>query len=283
MRELASKIGVKSACEVLNVPRSRVYRARQPKAEPSPRPTPAHRLSGAERAEVRELLNSERFMDQAPRQVYAALLDEADYLCHWRTMYRILHAHNEVCERRLIRRHPVYQKPELLATAPNQVWSWDITYLRGDVTWMHYPLYTVLDIFSRYGVGWMIAEEESSDLARQLIAQTARKQDILPEQLTLHADNGSPMKGKPLSQLLVDLGITKSHSRPHTSDDNPFSEAQFKTMKYRPDYPERFGSIETARVWARAFFAWYNDQHYHSGLPQHLPHLRCIRRTVGIT
>jgi putative transposase len=215
---------------------------------------------------VRETLNSERFMDKAPRQVYAALLDEGEYLCHWRTMYRILAAHDEVRERRRIRRHPLYKKPELLATAPNQVWSWDITYLRGPHKWEHYPLYTVLDIYSRYVVGWMIAEVESSDLARQLIAATAKKQGILPAQLTLHADNGAPMRGKPLSQLLIDLGITKSHNRPHTSDDNPFSEAHFKTMKYRPDYPDRFGSLAEAQKWARCFFTWYNEQHYHSGL-----------------
>jgi putative transposase len=266
MSELATQIGVKSACEALHVPRSRIYRQRQPKAEPAPRTTPAHALSNAACAEVRATLNSERFMDQAPRQVYAALLDEGRYLCHWRTMYRILAAHDEVRERRLIRRHPVYQKPELLATGSNQVWSWDITCLRGEATWIHYPLYTVLDIFSRYVVGWMIAEVESSDLAKQLIAETARKQGIQPDQLTLHADNGSPMKGKPLSQLLLELGITKSHSRPHTSDDNPFSEAHFKTMKYRPDYPDRFSSIDAARIWARTFFAWYNHNHYHSGL-----------------
>lgn len=266
MSELATQIGVKSACEVLNVPRSRVYRARQPKSEPLPRPTPVHALSDNERAEVRATLNSQRFMDCAPRQVYAALLDEGKYLCHWRTMYRLLSAHDEVRERRHLRRHPVYKKPELLATAPNQVWSWDITYLRGPAKWIHYPLYTVLDIFSRYVVGWMIAEVESSDLAKQLIAETARKQGIQPDQLTLHADNGSPMKGKPLSQLLVDLGITRSHSRPHTSDDNPFSEAQFKTMKYHPDYPDRFEAIDHARQWARPFFDWYNTEHYHSGL-----------------
>lgn len=266
MSTLASKIGVKGACEVLKVPRSRVYRGRQPKAESKPRPTPAHALSTAEREQVRETLNSERFMDQPPRQVYAALLDEGRYLCHWRTMYRILHAHNEVHERRLIRRHPTYKKPELLAEGPNEVWSWDITWLRGPQKLEKYPLYTVLDIFSRYVVGWMIAEVESSDLAKQLIAETARKHGIQPDQLTLHADNGSPMTGKPLSQLLVDLNITSSHSRPHTSDDNPFSEAQFKTLKYRPDYPDRFASIDQARAWARQFFAWYNNQHYHSGL-----------------
>jgi putative transposase len=205
-------------------------------------------------------------MDQAPRQVYAALLDEGVYLCHWRSMYRILHSHNEVRERRLIRRHPTYKKPELLAEGPNEVWAWDITHLRGVVKWSGYKLYTVLDIFSRYVVGWMIAEEESSELAKQLIAESARKQGIQPDQLTLHADNGSPMKGKPLSQLLLDLGITGSHSRPHISDDNPFSEAQFKTMKYRPDYPDRFASLDEARAWARRFFAWYNPDHYHSGL-----------------
>jgi putative transposase len=266
MSELASKIGVKSACEVLNVPRSRVYRQRQPQAEAKPRPTPAHALSSAEKISVREVLNSEQFMDQAPRQVYAALLDEGSYLCHWRTMYRILSAHHEVRERRLIRRHPTYKKPELLAQRPNQVWSWDITHLRGPLTWTGYKLYTVLDIFSRYVVGWMIAEVESGELAKQLIAETARKQGIQPDQLTLHADNGSPMKAKELGQLLIDLSIAKSHSRPHTSDDNPFSEAQFKTMKYRPDYPDRFDSIEAAQQWARVFFAWYNDEHYHSGL-----------------
>ena len=266
MSELATQIGVKSACAALNVPRSRVYRACQPQRARAPRPTPAHALSAEERAQVRATLNSERFMDQAPRQVYAALLDEGHYLCHWRTMYRVLAAHDEVRERRLIRHHPTYQKPELLATAPNQVWSWDITHLRGPVKWSGYKLYTVLDIFSRYVVGWMLAEVESSDLARHLIAETACKQGIQPDQLTLHADNGSPMTGKPLSQLLVELGITRSHNRPHTSDDNPFSEAQFKTMKYRPDYPDRFGSIDAARVWARVFFQWYNEEHYHSGL-----------------
>lgn len=266
MNELASQIGLKRACEVLKVPRSRVYRARQPKAAAPVRPPPSHALSPAEKARVREVLNSERFMDQAPRQVYARLLDEGTYLCHWRTMYRILSAHDEVRERRLVRRHPTYQKPELLATAPNQVWSWDITRLRGEASGIHYPLYTLLDIFSRYVVGWMIAEAESSQLAKQLIAASAHKHGIQPDQLTLHADNGRPMKGKPLSQLLVDLGITRSHTRPHTSDDNPFSEAQFKTMKYRPDYPDRFASIGAARQWARPFFDWYNHDHYHSGL-----------------
>lgn len=268
MTELATKIGVKSACDVLAVPRSRVYRKRQEQAPSKPKiqTTPEQALSKAEQVAVRETLNSERFMDKPPRQVYATLLDEGTYLCHWRTMYRVLAAHDEVRERRRLRRHPAYKKPELLATQPNQVWSWDITALRGPHKWEHYRLYTVLDIFSRYVVGWMIAEEERSDLARQLIGETAHKYGIQPDQLTLHADNGAPMKGKPLRQLLMNLGITKSHSRPHTSDDNPFSEAQFKTMKYHSTYPSCFESIDAARDWARTFLSSYNERHYHSGL-----------------
>jgi putative transposase len=212
------------------------------------------------------VLNSERFMDRAPRQVYATLLDDGIYLCHWRTMYRILAAHAEVRERRKQRRHPVYHKPELLAEQPNQVWSWDITKLRGPAKWTHFALYTVIDIFSRYVVGWMIAERESAQLAKQLIASAVANQQIQPEQLTLHADNGKPMKAKTLALLLSDLGVNKSHSRPYVSDDNPFSEAQFKTLKYHPDYPDRFGCIQDARGWARPFFQWYNHQHYHTGL-----------------
>lgn len=266
VEELGHQVGVNRACEVLNISRNQVYRARQLKAKVRPRPTPTHALSEAERVKVREVLNSECFMDKAPRQVYATLLDEDTYLCHWRTMYRILTDHAEIRERRNVRQHPVYKKPELLATSPNQVWSWDITALRGPAKWENYPLYTVLDIYSRYVVGWMIAEVESSELAKQLIAEITRKQGIQPDQLILHADNGAPMRGKPLSQLLVDLSITRSHNRPYTSDDNPFSEAQFKTMKYRPDYPNRFDSLPEARQWARRFFDWYNHQHYHSGL-----------------
>jgi putative transposase len=263
-QELAEEIGVKRACKVLDVPRSRLYC--QPKPEPKAAGKHSRGLSDEERAKVRETLNSERFMDRSPRQVYATLLDEAQYLCHWRTMYRVLAVHDEVRERRAVRRHPVYQRPELLATAPNQVWSWDITYLRGPAKWTHYPLYTVLDVYSRYVVGWMVAEEESSELARQLIAVTAARQGIQPDQLTLHADNGAPMKGKTLAQLLIDLGIAKSHNRPHTSNDNPFSEAHFKTMKYHPDYPDRFEGLEGARVWGATFFHRYNNEHYHSGL-----------------
>jgi len=263
---LSVRVGMVKACAVLNMARSRLYRRRQPLLEAKPRPVRAHALTVTEREQVRATLNSERFMDLSPRQVYASLLDEGQYLCHWRTMYRVLAVYAEVRERRLLRRHPVYQKPELLATAPNQVWSWDITALRGPSKWTSFPLYVVLDIYSRCVVGWMIAEVETSELAAQLIAASAHTQGIQPDQLTLHADNGAPMRGKALHQLLVDLNILKSHSRPHTSDDNPFSEAQFKTLKYRPDFPARFADIEAARAWARGFFRWYNEEHYHSGL-----------------
>jgi putative transposase len=215
---------------------------------------------------VRDLLNSQRFQDQAPRQVYAKLLDEGQYLCHWRTMYRILEAHQEVCERRHQRRHPTYAKPELLATGPNQVWSWDITQLKGPAKWLYFYLYVILDIYSRYVVGWLVAEQEAAELAQALIAETCAKQGIQPGQLILHSDRGSPMKSKPVTQLLVDLGIIKSHSRPHVSDDNPFSEAHFKTLKYRPDYPDRFVDLPHARRWGHSVFTWYNHDHYHSGL-----------------
>lgn len=263
-QELSQAVGKARACQVLAVPRSRLYPRQQ--AAGSSRPTPAHALSTEERTAIRAVLNSERFTDKAPRQIYAALLDEGMYLCHWRSMYRILHDFAEVRERRNQRQHPVYRKPELLAEGPNQVWSWDITKLRGPAKWTHFALYTVIDIFSRFIVGWMIAERESTELAKQLIATAAANQRIQPEQLTLHADNGKPMKAKSLALLLSDLGIEKSHSRPYVSDDNPFSEAQFKTVKYHPTYPDRFGCVQDARAWACPFFDWYNDEHYHVGL-----------------
>ncbi len=215
---------------------------------------------------MRDILNSERFADLSPRQVYATLLDEGQYYCHWRTMYRILSAHAEVRERRNQRRHPTYQKPELLATAPNQVWSWDITQLRGPHKGQHYALYVVLDIFSRYVVGWTLAERQLASLARTLIETSCQKEGIEPQQLTIHADNGKPMRAKPLALLYAELGVNASFTRPYTSDDNPFSEAQFKTLKYQPTYPDRFRSIQNARAWARQFFNWYNQQHYHTGL-----------------
>ena len=258
---LGQQIGLKPACAVLKVPRSRLYRARQPQVQPTERPLPASALSDHEREQVRQTLNSERFGDKAPRQVYAALLDDGAYLCHWRTMYRVLAAHDEVRERRNLLTHPTYHKPELLASAPNQVWSWDITKLRGPVKWTYFYLYVLLDIYSRYVVGWMIAERETAALAKDLVETTCARQGIAREQLTLHADNGGPMRAKSLALLLDDLGVSASHSRPHTSDDNPFSEAHFKTLKYHPGYPDRFGSIQDARAWARPFFDWYNHEH----------------------
>ena len=203
---------------------------------------------------MRDLLNSPRFEDCAVREVYATLLDEQVYLCSWRTMYRILATADEVRERRDQLRRPTYTKPELLATRPNQLWSWDITKLKGPATWTYYYLYVILDVFSRYAVGWMIMERESADLAEEFIAETCVMEGIPPDQLTLHADRGSAMTSKTVAQLLADLGVTKTHSRPHVSNDNPYSEAQFKTLKYRPSYPDRFGSLVDARQWAREFF-----------------------------
>jgi putative transposase len=223
-------------------------------------------LSAPERQVVLDALHSERFRDMAPAAVYATLLDEEVYLASERTMYRLLAAAGESGERRNQRVHPPYARPELLATGPNEVWSWDITKLLGPAKWTYYYLYVLLDIFSRYVVGWLVAEREQAALAEQLIAETAAKQGIPAGQLTLHADRGSSMTSKPVAFLLADLGITKTHSRPHTSNDNPFSEAQFKTLKYRPDFPARFASLEEARAFCRAFFPWYNTEHCHSGL-----------------
>lgn len=267
---LTQQMGVVSACQALGLPRSSFYRARETetrlKAAETKAAQPARALGEAEKSTVRQLLNSERFQDLAPREVYATLLDEGQYLCHWRTMYRILEEHDEVRERRNQLRHPNHPKAELLATGPNQVWSWDITKLLGPVKWTYYYLYVVLDIFSRYVVGWMVADREAAALARELVGQTCLKQGIQAEQLTLHADRGSPMIARSLAMLLADLGVTKTHSRPHVSDDNPYSEAQFKTLKYRPDYPERFGCQIDARAWSRDFFDWYNHEHHHSAL-----------------
>jgi putative transposase len=215
---------------------------------------------------VRHLLNSLRFQNQAPREVYASLLDEGRYFCHWRTMYRILAAYQEVHERRNQLRHPTYQKPELLATRPNELWSWDITKLLGPSKWTYFYLYVILDVYSRYVVGWMVAFQEAAHLAEILLRETCQKQHIQPGQLTLHADRGNPMNSKPLAWLLADLGVTKTHSRPHVSNDNPYSEAHFKTFKYFPAYPSRFGSVADARQWCHDFFTWYNHEHHHCGI-----------------
>jgi putative transposase len=264
---LGRRVGRKAACRALNLPRASFYRHLRPNPIPSaPRPKPSRALDDAERQAVMDTLHSERFRDQAPSQVYATLLDECTYLCSIRTMYRILEEAGEVRERRDQLRHPNYSKPELLATGPNEVWSWDITKLLGPVKWSYFYLYVILDIFSRYVVGWMVAHRESAELAERLIEESCRKQGIRPGQLTLHADRGSSMTSKPVACLLSDLGITKTHSRPHVSDDNPFSESQFKTLKYRPEFPQRFGSIEDARSFCQAFFPWYNGEHRHSGI-----------------
>ena len=218
-----------------------------------------------------EMLHSERFIDAAPPEVYATLLDEGIYLASVPTMYRILRSVDEVRERRRQATHPAHMKPELLADGPNLVWSWDITKLLGPVKWTYYYLYVVLDIFSRYVVGWMLATRESASLAERLLADSVRKQGVDPDQLTIHADRGSSMSSKPVALMLADLGVTKSHSRPHCSNDNPYSEAQFKTLKYRPEFPDRFGSAQDARGFCKHFFGWYNDDHRHSGIGYHTP------------
>lgn len=255
VEQLAPSVGVGQACQVLGVPRSSFYRARQPQAAPAPRSAPARALAAPERGAIRDVLNSARFQDATPREVYATLLDEGRYLCHWRTMYRLLETYDEVRERRRQLQHPAYIRPELLATGPNQLWSWDITKLRGPVKWTYYYLYVILDVFSRYVVGWLLAERESAELAELLIAETCAKQGIARDQLTIHADRGSSMRSKTVALLLADLGVSKTHSRPYTATDNPYSEAHFKTLKYRPDYPDRFGCLEDARAWAHEFFS----------------------------
>lgn len=211
-------------------------------------------------------LNNEQFADQSPRQVYAKLLDDGQYLCSVRTMYRILEQNQLIRERRNQLTHPEYQKPELLATGPNEVWSWDITKLKGPEKWTYYYLYTIIDIYSRYTVGWMLAHRESADLAKKLIEQTVEKQRVNPDQLIIHSDRGPSMTSHCVAQLMASLGVTKSHSRPHVSNDNPFSESQYKTLKYRPDFPKRFGSHEDGLSFCRQFFNWYNHEHYHSGI-----------------
>jgi len=263
---LAPEVGLKPVCEALNLPRGTVYRHRRPRPQPAPRPRPVRALSLAERQAALETLNSEPYADLAPAQVYNQLLDAGKYLCSIRTMYRILDDHDQVRERRNVLRHPHYQRPELLATAPNQVWSWDITKLLGPVKWSYYHLYVLLDIFSRYVVGWLIAESEKASLAKRLITESCQKQGVQPDQLTIHADRGTAMTAKTTAQLLADLSIAESHSRPRVSNDNPFSESHFKTLKYRPGFPDRFGSPQHAQAVCRPLFTWYNTEHRHSGL-----------------
>jgi putative transposase len=256
-------------CQSVGFARATLYRRRQPARSSTPRPPrprSSRALVPAERQTVLDVLHSERFVDQSPAEVHATLLEEQSYLCSPRTMYRVLAAADEVRERRDQARHPAFVKPELVATVPNQIWSWDITKLKGAIPYLYYSLYVILDLFSRYVVGWMVATRESAHLAERLIAHTCAKQGIQPQQLTIHADRGAPMRSKLVALLFSDLGIHASYSRPRVSNDNPFSEAQFRTLKYRPEFPDRFGSLEHARAICHDLFAWYNGAHHHSGL-----------------
>jgi len=274
--QLAPTVGVLTACDVLGVARASFYRQRPrlgpaaaPVSElalPAVLPASGRALSLTERASVLAVLHEERFQDRSPAAVQATLLDEGRYLCSIRTMYRILEQQGESRERRDQLVHPPYQKPELLATAPNQLWSWDITKLLGPAKWTYFYLYVILDVFSRYAAGWMVAHRESAELAKQFIQETICKQEIPAGQLHIHADRGRVMTSKPVAFLMADLGVTKTHSRPYVSDDNPYSESQFRTLKYRPEFPERFGCIQDSRAFCQQFFTWYNDQHRHSGL-----------------
>lgn len=269
VEELSAVVGIRRACQELAIPRAGVYRRRGRRLSPpvaGAQRSSARRLKDGEKSAVLACLHQERFQDCSPAQVYASLLDDGQYHCSIRTMYRLLEAEGENRERRDQLVHPPYRKPELLATEPNQLWSWDITKLRGPVKWSFYYLYVILDVFSRYVTGWMIAYRETAALAKELIEQSCVQQKIAPGQLTIHADRGAAMTSKSLALFLADLGVVKTHSRPHVSDDNPFSEAHFKTMKYRPQYPDRFGSIQDARRFCQEFFPWYNQQHHHSGL-----------------
>ncbi len=270
--ELAATVGVFSACEVLGVARASFYRQRlrlDPSVEPvapAEQPLHARALSPEERAHVLAVLHEERFQDRSPAAVQATLLDEGQYLCSLRTRYRILEQEDESRERRNQLVHPPYRRPELLATAPNQLWSWDITKLLGPVKWTYFYWYVILDVFSRYAVGWMVAHRESAELAKQFMEETLGKHQIPAGQLNIHADRGRVMTSQPVAFLMADLGVTKTHSRPYVSNDNPDSESQFRTLKYRPDFPDRFGSIQDSRAFCQQFFPWYNEEHRHSGL-----------------
>jgi putative transposase len=268
---LAPIVGTAAACTSTGWPRSSWYRSHRRSPAPPRPPRPPRRpqpraLQPAERQQVLEVLHAERFWDQAPASVYATLLDEGTYLASIATMYRLLREHGETGDRRRHATHPARVKPELVATAPNQCWSWDITKLHGPAKWTYYYLYVLLDIYSRYVVGWMVATCEAATLAERLLADAIAAQGITCDQLTIHADRGTSMTSKPVAMLLADLGVTKSHSRPHVPDDNPYSESQFKTLKHHPTFPDRFGSIHDARAFCQGFFRWYNHQHYHSGI-----------------
>jgi putative transposase len=274
--ELAPLVGKRQACWASGRAQATHYR-RHRQSPPPRRPVTERRpqpraLSQAERDTVRALLNSEHFVDKAPATVYHELLDEGIYVASVSSMYRILHAHGEVKERRRQAVHPARVKPELVVTKPNVCWSWDITKLHGPAKWSYFYLYVIIDIYSRYVVGWLIAERESATLAEKLLADTIAKQRIDRDTLSIHADNGSSMASKPVAFLLAGLGVTKTHSRPHTSNDNPYCESHFRTLKYRPDFPATFGSLADARAFCQRFFHWYNTEHRHSGVAWHTPH-----------
>jgi putative transposase len=268
---LAPTSGMLAAtCAALGISRATVHRRRfrlgASVMPPRPRPRPVRALTVPQRQEVLDLLHAPRFADQAPAEIYATLLDEGAYHCSIRTMYRLLDGNGEIRERRCQLRHPAYRKPELFALRPNEVWSWDITKLKGPTKWSYFYLYVILDIFSRRIVGWCVADAETATLFRPLFDDAVAKHGVLPGQLTLHADRGGPMTAKATALLLADLGVTRSHNRPHTSNDNPFSESHFKTLKYQPRFPQSFGCIEDARSFCRAFFDWYNRDHHHAGI-----------------
>lgn len=265
--------GVLPILAALGLPRATFYRQRTPQYGPSaPRPTPARALTEVERVSVLDVLHSERFMDRAPADVVATLADEGKYLASERTMYRILDDNHEVRERRNQLRHPEYKRPELIATGPNQVWSWDITKLKTFKKFVYLHLYVLLDIFSRYAVGWMLARHENAARAKRLITETCERQDVKEHQLVLHSDRGAPMRSGTLAQLLATLDVASSFSRPHVSNDNPFSESQFRTLKYSPGFPDRFGGIDDGLAHCKAFFHWYNTEHHHSGIAFLTPH-----------
>lgn len=272
VRELSPSLGgARAACDALGLARATYYRAICPRAS-APRQKPeeplaaGRELKASECQRILDYLHSERFVDRSPSEVFYTLLDEGIYLASIRTFYRVLADHDEVRERRAQRRIPEYRKPELLATEPNQVWTWDITKLLGPAKWTYYYLYVIIDIYSRYVVGWMLAERESGSLAEELIRETCVKQNIERDQLTIHSDRGPAMQSGPVVHLMARLGITKSNSRPHVSNDNPFSESQFKTLKYHPGFPKRFGGPDDARAFSTPFFRWYNQQHCHSAI-----------------
>lgn len=260
---------VAELCKTLGISRSGYYRFGKLKS--ADRRKPPRKLTAVERASVLNVLNSERYQDEAVPTVHIRLLDEGTYLCSQRTMYRILKAEKQVQQRRHEREHPVYQKPELLATGPNQVWSWDITKVKGPKPWIFYDLYVVIDLFSRCVVAWCLTEYESGEQARALIGAACAREGIRKNQLIVHSDRGRAMRSKCLADLLGELGVGRSFNRPHVSNDNPYSESHFKTLKYRPEYPERFGSSEDARNHMRAFFQWYNTEHRHSGIAMMTP------------